>query len=109
MVIDWDMAEEQQPCRTINEIDVLAMKGCIPVFVSCKNGMFDVNELYKLNTVVERFGSKYAKKVLVSTEMDKMRDHADVLRARMDDMDIRNVDAISDDEFVRKLRSLWSN
>ena len=112
VVIDWDMAEEQQPCRTINEIDVLAMKGCIPVFVSCKNGMFDVNELYKLNTVAERFGSKYAKKVLVSTEMDKMRDHADVLRARMDDMDIRNVenvDAISDDEFARKLRSLWSN
>lgn len=112
VVIDWDMAEEQQPCRTINEIDVLAMKGSIPVFISCKNGMFDVNELYKLNTVAGRFGNKYAKKVLVSTEMDKMGDHAEVLRARMDDMDIRsveNVDAISDDELVRKLRSLWIN
>ena len=76
VVIDWDGAEEDEEYRTINEIDVIAMKGSIPLFISCKNGDFDANELYKLNTVAERFGRKYSKKVLISTELDKLGEKA---------------------------------
>ena len=84
----------------------------IPIFISCKNGDFDANELYKLNTVAEHFGSKYSKKVLVSTELDKLGEKSNYIRARMDDMGIRsveNVDEMNDSEFERVLKSLWSN
>ena len=112
VVIDWDRAEEDEEYRTINEIDVVAMKGSIPIFISCKNGDFDANELYKLNTVADHFGNKYSKKVLISTELDKLGEKSDYIRARMDDMGIRsveNVDEMNDSELERVLKSLWSN
>lgn len=112
VVIDWDGTAETDEYRTINEIDVMAMKGSIPIFISCKNGDFDSNELYKLNTVAEHFGNKYSNKVLVSTELDKLGEKSDYIRARMADMGIRNienVDEMSDGEFERVLKSLWSN
>ena len=49
-----------------NEIDVLALEGCVPVFVSCKNGKVDQMALYELETVARRFGGRRAKKVLVT-------------------------------------------
>ena len=93
VVIDWDMFDGAAVCRTINEIDVMAMRGTVPVFVSCKNGRFDANELYKLNTVAERFGGKYAKKVLVSTSLDHLLSSV-LIRSRMENMKILNVEDI---------------
>lgn len=112
VVVDWDAFDEDSPIRTVNEIDIMATKGARPIFISCKNGNFDANETYKLNTVSERFGAKYAKKVLITTELDKLGDKAAYLRARMIDMGIdllEDVDAISDDKLERKLRSLYAN
>ncbi len=111
-VIDWDGNDRSEEIRTVNEIDVVAMKGAIPIFISCKNGDFDANELYKLETVTDRFGGEYAKKILVSTELDKLGVKSEYLRARMHDMGIRsieNVDEDSDAELERILRSLWCN
>ena len=42
------------------------MKGLRPVFISCKNGKFDDEELFKFSTVSEQFGGKYVKKALVT-------------------------------------------
>ena len=64
----------------------MAMHGIVPVFVSCKNGNVDKHEVYKLNAVAERFGEKYAKKVLITNA--KAEDiHSTVIRAK--DMGIR--------------------
>lgn len=112
VVIDWDRAEEKEDLRTVNEIDVIAMKDAIPVFISCKNGDFDMEELYKLSTVAARFGGRYVKKVLIATELDKLGPKAEHLRARAEDMGIRiieDVDKMSDAELDRILRSVWSN
>ncbi|MBQ3004644.1 MAG: hypothetical protein IJD88_01815 [Clostridia bacterium] len=66
VVIDWDgkLHDEntEKVLDTENEIDVLMMHGVIPVFVSCKSSSVDSNELYKLNTIAEKFGGPYAKK-----------------------------------------------
>ena len=55
----------------LNEVDVLVMRENVPVFMSCKSGKLKAQEslhaLYELETVTERFGGKYAKKVLVTT------------------------------------------
>ena len=109
-VIDWDRTDEENAYRTINEIDILAMKGAIPIFISCKNGNFDENELYKLSTVADRFGDKYAKKILIASKLEKFGLKSDYLRARMSDMSIRcidNVTGMSDDQLNSALRFLW--
>lgn len=67
--IDWDGTIHGGWGRdTVNEIDVLALKGYIPTFISCKNGNVDQMALYELETVASRFGGKYAKKVLVAPQ-----------------------------------------
>lgn len=111
-VIDWDITEEEDAPHTFNEIDVIAMKDTVPVFISCKNGDIDMDELYKLSSVANRFGGKYTKKVLIATELDKLGPKATYIRARAEDMGIRlieDVDKMSDGELDRVLRSLWSN
>lgn len=69
--IDWDGIIHEQVHGgvkdTRNEIDVLLMHGLTPVFISCKNGTVEEEELYKLNTVADRFGGERARKVLIAT------------------------------------------
>ncbi len=112
--IDWDgELHEDNPelCDISNEIDVLAMCGTIPVFVSCKNGNVDVDELYKLNTVAHRFGGKYAKKVLVASGFEKT---SPVFLKRAAEMGIKvfdniekRIDEISDEEIIKLFDSIW--
>ena len=73
---------------TENEIDVMAMRGMIPIFISCKNGRVDMDELYKLETVAKRFGGKYAQKILIATNLKKSSFTWDLL-ARANDMSIK--------------------
>lgn len=86
--IDWDgiihnSGENLQETR--NEIDVLVIRGVTPLFISCKNGKFDDTELYKLNTVANRFGGKQVRKALVVGDMSEL---TDALRRRAKDTDI---------------------
>ena len=74
VTIDWDSvarAADKPAKDTRNEIDLMLMRGLTPVFVSCKNGGIEEEELYKLHTVAERFGGKYARKMLIATDFDR--------------------------------------
>ncbi|MBQ7365575.1 MAG: DUF1887 family protein, partial [Clostridia bacterium] len=111
VTIDWDRTDDEH-FPTYNEIDVLAMRGAVPMFISCKNGIVSVEELYKLNTVSDQFGKRYGKRVLVATELDKYGERAAAVKARADDMAIRvidDVDQMSDAELNRLLSTLWSS
>ena len=69
VVIDWDgVIHKHGTQETRNEIDILALRGLTPLFISCKNGNVEEAELYKLSSVAERFGGKYARKMLVLTD-----------------------------------------
>lgn len=111
--IDWDggAAERGESVDVENEIDVMMTKGAVPVFISCKNGQIDVNELYKLNTVAQRFGGDYAKKVLVATALERNGgEFASFFRDRALDMGIRvldNVQHMSESELERVIKNLW--
>lgn len=70
--IDWDgVVHEpaQQIPDTHNEIDLILMRGAVPLFISCKNGDIKEDEIYKLNTVATRFGAPHARKMLIATDM----------------------------------------
>ena len=111
--IDWDgkIHTSKNECDTQNEIDVMMMHGMIPIFVSCKNGAVDMDELYKLNTVAEQFGGSYSKKVLVATALDDSV-QSEYFRMRANDMNIRlveNIQNMTEPEINKTLRLLWQN
>jgi len=61
--INW---ENGKTSPVINEVDVFVLQGYVPVFISCKAGKSDKlsnDDLYELETIAQRFGGKYAKKV----------------------------------------------
>ncbi len=122
VIIDWDgdIHTNKKEYDTENEIDVMMMHGMVPVFVSCKNGFIEKDELYKLNTVANRFGGKYAKKVLVATALDNS-DYSNFIRQRAEDMNIRLIEGyvhkgflkrfteLNDNEINSVIRTLWSS
>ena len=58
----------EEDVDTENEIDLMLMKGLVPVFISCKNGKaVSKNELYKLKAVAERFGGPYSRMIIITT------------------------------------------
>ncbi len=110
--IDWDgeLTEDDGVVDIKNEIDVILMHGMVPVFVSCKNGYVDADELYKLSSVADRFGRGYAKKVLVVSDLDKMGSAGEYIEARAEDMGIErilNAAEMTDIEIARRLRNIW--
>ncbi len=112
VVLDWDGEIPQGKVNISNEIDIVLMKGLVPVFISCKNGDMDIDELYKLSTVAERFGGEYAKKVLVASELDALGPKGDIIRARADDMKIRildDIDSMSETKLNNAIKTLWNN
>lgn len=101
--------EEDRVHVTDNEIDVMMMRGVIPVFVSCKNGFVDIDELYKLNTVAGRFGGRYAKRVLVASALPDT-DAGQAIRQRASEMRIELIEPqnMTDDELKQRLASCWN-
>ena len=115
VLIDWDneLHPEALHIDVENEIDVIMMHGMLPVFVSCKNGEVQVDELYKLNTVANRFGGKYSKKVLIAPLLFG-RDGTESLRERCREMnillidDVHKMDANELESLVSKLWKIGS-
>lgn len=103
-----DISDDEKDIE--NEIDVILMKGLVPIFVSCKNGYVDESELYKLNTVAERFGGPYAKKVLVMTYYGRNNTEAyKYFVQRAKDMKIQiidNVDEMSQENFAKRIKNI---
>ena len=67
--LDWDgVIRGPVGIDVQNEIDVLKLDGNIPTFISCKSGNLNATQtlraLYELQTIADRFGGKYAKKIL---------------------------------------------
>jgi len=95
VTIDWDgviHSKDENWKDTTNEIDLILMRGLIPTFVSCKNGKIGEEELYKLNTVAEKFGGEYAKKMLIATKLERENYVAKMAyMRRAEDMGIRIV------------------
>jgi len=90
--VDWDgvVTEYDDPCDTRNEVDLIFMRGLIPVFVSCKNGQVHKEDLYELYSVGEKFGGEYAKKLLLCTYIsnDSQKKENIINRAKSMNIDI---------------------
>lgn len=116
--IDWDgkLQDQTDTPDTANEIDIMAMRGTIPIFISCKNGKVFMEELFKLNSVAERFGGQYAQKILLAPGLYKSElPQYEYLFQRAEDMHIRVIDSIrhdlnelSDEKIIKIFTNLWN-
>lgn len=92
--IDWDgivhtKEEQAQDPDTRNEMDLILTRGMRSLFISCKNGGVNEDELYKLNTVAHRFGGPHAQKLLIATSLAFDDEKAEkAFQQRTKDMDI---------------------
>lgn len=110
VMVDWDgviHGEYEEKKDTSNEIDVMLMQDLVPVFISCKNGEVKKEALYELETVANRLGGKYAKKILLTTFVCKSTSARKFIEQRAEDMGIRLVAGMEtkDEEgFIKALK-----
>lgn len=103
--IDWNGEINLNAPNVKNEIDVVVMRGIVPIFISCKNGAVETEEPYKLETVARRFGGKYAKTTLIVSALKKGSGLID--RAReMDITLIKNAEKIKKSTLIKILSSI---
>lgn len=96
--IDWDGVIHNMPGKDVlNEIDIMSINNNLPTFISCKIGNVDQMALYELETVANRFGGKYAKKVLI---VAKDVAHGHLLRAEEMGIEVRRINNISTKDFI---------
>jgi len=65
-VVRWD--ETLGHSSVLNEIDVMAARGVVPLFLSCKATDIKTESLNELSILRDRFGGKGAKAAIVTTE-----------------------------------------
>lgn len=112
VLIDWDgeihdnadamYSDNNSKIDVINEIDVIGVRGVTPVFISCKNGSFTQDELFKLSEVAHRFGGKSVRKALFASQ-----ERSDAyFRDRAREMRITISESKKDSDIRKRLRGL---
>lgn len=107
--MDWDgiiHSYNSAVHDTLNEVDIVLIKGSIPIFISCKSGDLKKEALYELDTVANKFGGEYAKKIIVATHISRNESTRDVILQRARDMHIEiisDADIIPKEEFIKLL------
>ena len=67
-VVNWQSGRIHRD-SVINEIDVMAVQGIQPVFISCKTCEVHTDALNELAILRDRFGGKFARAILVTSGM----------------------------------------
>jgi len=70
--IDWD---GDGPSATSNELDVVAVRGLNPLFISCKSGRLETAHLNEIFTVTSKLGGLFAKPVLMTASLTTENDN----------------------------------
>ena len=65
-VVNWQSGKINRDSVT-NEIDVMAVQGIQPVFISCKTSEVHTDTLNELAILRDRFGGKFARAILVTS------------------------------------------
>ncbi len=66
VIVDWEGDFKRD--NVTNEIDVMATKGIIPVFISCKTCDASTEALNELSVLRDRFGGEISRAVIVTAE-----------------------------------------
>jgi len=97
VMVDWDgivNGDIRTSRDTRNEVDVFLMRGHTPIFVSCKNGAVTKEALYELESVAEKFGGSFSRKVLLTTYINRNYSARNFIIQRAKDMKIEIIEGI---------------
>ena len=100
-VVDWEGDFRQD--NVTNEIDVMAMQGIIPAFISCKTCDISTEALNELAILRDRFGGKAAKAAIVSAERCR-----NITRHRASELGIIVIDLedLQDGSIIKHIKSM---
>ena len=98
VVVDWEDSGAEN--TVTNEIDVMATKSILPLFISAKTGHVSTDALNELAILRDRFGGKLAKAAIVTAQHCRA-----ITRHRADELDILVIDL--DDLKEGRLPSLF--
>lgn len=65
-VVNWDGGPTQRDSVT-NELDIVAVRGIHPIFISCKTSEIRTEALNELAVLRDRFGGKWSRAVIVTS------------------------------------------
>lgn len=85
VVVDWEGDLKQS--NVTNELDVMATKGVVPFFISCKTGEIKTEAINELAVLRDRFGSGLARAAIVSASKCQH-----INRHRANELDISVID-----------------
>ncbi|MBO6093562.1 MAG: DUF1887 family protein, partial [Oscillospiraceae bacterium] len=88
-VVDWE--GEEVRVGVTNEIDVVATRGVIPVFISCKTSEVKTEALNELSILRDRFGGEMAKAVLVTTRSTAAITRRRAMELKIDILDLKDI------------------
>ena len=102
-IVNWEGGATQRNAVT-NEIDVVAVKGVQPVFISCKTSDIRTEALNELAVLRDRFGGKGSRAIIV-TSAPASRNRA-LMRMRAAELDIEVIELndLDKNRLVKRLR-----
>lgn len=89
IVVDWDGVEGGRH-NAKNEVDVLLVRGMVPVFISCKTGVPSALALSEIRLLSSKFGGSLSRTVLLTAA--RLGDEHKALRLRAADLNIALLD-----------------
>ncbi|MCR5034962.1 MAG: DUF1887 family protein [Clostridia bacterium] len=102
-VVNWEGGSTQRNAVT-NEIDVVAVQGIEPLFISCKTSDIRTEALNELAVLRDRFGGRRSRAIIV-TSAPANRNRA-LMRMRAAELNIEVIELgdLAKDRLVRRLR-----
>ena len=88
-VVDWEGSGGRD--SVVNEIDIMAMYGILPVFISCKTCDITTEALNELAILRDRFGGDGAKAIIVSTQKCNLAAKHRASELNIDVIDIEDI------------------
>ena len=103
-VVNWEGGQTQRNAVT-NEIDVMAVQGIRPVFISCKTSEIKTEALNELAILRDRFGGRRSRAIIV-TSAPASRSRA-LMRMRAAELNIEVIELgdLTKDRLVKRLKN----
>ena len=102
-VVNWD-AEDEKAKVVTNEIDVMAVRGVEPVFISCKACPVKTEALNELAILRDRFGGKGSRAMIVTTSGGSHGTLAMRKRAAELGIEVLDWEDLAEETLIRKIR-----
>ena len=102
-VVNWEGGQTQRNAVT-NEIDVVAVQGVRPIFISCKTSEIRTEALNELAVLRDRFGGRSSRAIIV-TSAPASRNRA-LMRMRAAELNIEVIELgdLAKDRLIARLK-----